>query len=169
LREVGQLGDDVSLPAQRIVLVDVCDRDAQFDQRGRDQLAAMAHLRLALAAHQDHPPLLAERRSDPLQPRAVERFLLHLRIHDLVVLVAVTILGLAAQLIAEENVADGVLAQMRFERVFRELRLEARVRCGAHIEHEFNMIALKDAHEIVQRAAAVADGEDRDRFTDRVG
>ena len=35
---------------------------------------------------------------------------------------------------------------------------------GAHVEHELDVVVLEDAHEIVQRAAAVADGEDRDRF-----
>src|ERR1035437_4615511 len=153
--------DHLRLREHAAVLVYVADGDAGGGQRLADQFAAMALLRLALAAHQRCAALLLEGLSQPLDSALESCLGADFAVIHLAVRVTSGILGLAAERVAHEQIVDARALDMILEQVFRELRFELRVRRGAHVNEILDAVLLERRQELLQRARAVANREKR--------
>ena len=143
------------------ILVNVPHRDARRREGLADELAAMAILRPALAAHECRAPPLLERFPEPLDSRLEERLRAHFVVIHLAVGMAGRVPGLAAQRVAHEHVSQPGALDVVLEQVLGELRLELGERRRAHINQILDTVRLEHRQELVERARAIADREQR--------
>ena len=68
---------------------------------------------------------------------------------------AIWVVGLAAELVAHEDVPDSAPFELGSQRLARKLRLEARIRCRSHVDEVLGPGLLENRDEIPQASSPV--------------
>ncbi|HEY4291205.1 MAG TPA: hypothetical protein VGN00_29090 [Puia sp.] len=151
----------MGLVVEDAFFIDVLDRDVPFQEGFANELAAVAVLWFAFAAHQGDADAFFVGGDDPFEaveeegPDADE---IIVQLAEAVV--AGRIGGAAAESIAHVDVAEACCAQGGDEFGLAVLGVEGGVGDGADVDEKLNGVLLQQVEEGWERTGAVADGED---------
>jgi hypothetical protein len=138
----------------------VGDGDVEVGEGGTEEFAAMAVFGFAFAAHEGNAALLLEGVLETADAFLIPGFALDFFVVYFVVGVAVGVGRTAAELVAEEEVADANVGEGTFQTFFREVRFEFGVGGGTNVYEVGDLVLLEDGREALNVAVAVADGVD---------
>ncbi len=125
-----------------------------------DEQPAVAPARLPLAAKQ-RDPMLSSAAQQALHGRHERGLLGHAVVASVAVLVVVLLERWpAAELLTEEEIARAGPAKRRIELLAVEVRSEARVRVGPHVDDDFNTLSLQKLEEVLERVVGMPDRPD---------
>jgi hypothetical protein len=151
----------MGLVADGAIFIDVLDRDVLFLEGFADELAAVAVLWFAFAAHQGDADAFFIGGRDSFEafeeegPGADEVI-----VQFAEAVVAGRVGGAAAEGVTHVDVAEACCAQGGDEFGLAVLGVEGGVRDGANVDEEFNGVLFQQVEKGWERTGAVADGED---------
>ena len=160
-KKQGGVEGEMGLVAEGAFFIDVLDRDIPFTEGFADELAAVAVLWFAFAAHQGDADAFFVGGDDPFEAFEEEG----LSADEVVVQFAEAVVaggvgGAAAEGVTHVDVAEACGAQGSDEFGLPVLGVEGGVGDGADVDEEFNGVLFQQVEEGWERTGAVADGED---------
>jgi hypothetical protein len=125
-----------------------------------DEQAAVTLLWLALAAQQ-RDPMLSSTAQEALKGHLEPWLLGHAVVASMAVLVIIRLPRWpAAELLPEEEIARAGPAKRRIELLAVEVRSDARVRVGPHVDDHLNALGLQELRKVLKRVVGVPDRPD---------
>jgi hypothetical protein len=136
------------------------ERHPVVSQNLADEQPAMTLARLALAAKQ-RDPMLSSTAQEALK-RHLEPWLLgHTVVASMAILVVIRLPRWpAAEILPEEEIARAGPAKRRIELLAVEVRSDARVRVGPHIDDHLNALSLQELRKVLKRVVGMPDRPD---------
>jgi hypothetical protein len=132
----------------------VVSQDLAYEQ------PAVALARLALAAKQRHP-MLSSTAQQALNRRLEPWLLGHAVVASVAVLVVIRLPRRpATELLPKEEIARAGPAKRRVELLAIEVRSDARVRVGPHVDDHLNALSLQELRKVLKRVVGMPDRPD---------